>query len=246
MEKNGCWFETWFDSDYYHLLYNNRNQGEAEAFIHHLLRFLNLPPKSRALDLACGKGRHSLVLAESGLDVLGVDLSENSIVMAKSFENEHLHFQTGDMRKPQGNLEFDVVFNLFTSFGYFENEEENLQTLLAINQSLKPGGKLVIDFMNSEKVVKNLLPHHELQRGSVLFLIDKSLENKVISKKIRFTDNGKNYNFEERVQALTRSDFESYFQKTGFQVLNVFGNYALDAYQSEFSERMIFIVEKVA
>jgi SAM-dependent methyltransferase len=196
------------------------------------------------LDLACGKGRHSLVLANAGLDVLGVDLSANSIGVAKSLENEHLHFKTGDMREPQGEGEFEVVFNLFTSFGYFEKEEENLKTLQSISKSLKPQGRLVIDFMNAEKALANLLPYQEIERGNILFHISKNLSDKVISKKIQFSDRGQSFEFEEIVQALTRSDFESYFQKTGFRVMALFGNYRLQSFDPEKSERMIFVVQK--
>ena len=243
-EQTGPWFETWFDSDYYHLLYSNRDQAEAETFIKNLLEYLKPEPGCRVLDLACGKGRHSLVLANAGLNVLGTDLSPNSIDMAKALENDHLHFKTGDMREPQGEGEFELVFNLFTSFGYFEKKEENLKTLQSISTSLKRKGRLVIDFMNAEKALANLLPYQEIERGNILFHISKNLADKVISKKIQFSDRGQDFQFEERVQALTRSDFESYFHKTGFQVLALFGNYRLEAFDPEKSERMIFVVQK--
>ena len=87
------------------------------------------------------------------------------------------------MREPQAFNQFDAVFNLFTSFGYFETEDENLKTLDSIFQSLKPGGLLVIDFFNTQKVLSNLIPKVSEKRGGIEFLISKSLENKIISKK---------------------------------------------------------------
>src|SRR5690554_744393 len=87
-ERKEGWFETWFDTSYYHILYQNRDFVEAERFITNLLAFLKLPAGSNCLDLACGKGRHSVFLNKHGLKVTGVDLSENSINEAKTFENE--------------------------------------------------------------------------------------------------------------------------------------------------------------
>ena len=73
------WFETWFDTEYYHILYKHRDENEADLFIDKLVRFLNIPVQSKVLDLACGKGRHAMVLHRYNLEVLGVDLSKNSI-----------------------------------------------------------------------------------------------------------------------------------------------------------------------
>lgn len=240
------WFKDWFDSEFYHILYTNRDQHEADVFISNLLQVLAIQPGAKVLDLACGKGRHSLFLNQLGYDVLGVDLSCNSIGQAHVFENEHLHFQVGDMREPQGAAEFAAVFNLFTSFGYFESAAENLKTLNAIHQSLIPKGYLVIDFMNSTKAIANLVPHYTLERKGVSFTIEKSIENQVISKRISFLNSGKPYFFEERVQALELPDFERYFHQTGFQIQAVFGDYLLSPFDVKASDRMIFVARRIS
>ena len=77
------WYSSWFDTPYYHLLYKNRDEQEAKAFIDLLCQYLNLPAGSLALDLACGKGRHAKVMAENGLNVTGLDLSPGSIAEAR-------------------------------------------------------------------------------------------------------------------------------------------------------------------
>ena len=120
-----------------------------------LTEYLNMPEGGKILDLACGKGRHSMYLNSLGYDVTGVDLSENSIAYAKQYENDTLHFEVHDMCKPF-NEQFDAVFNLFTSFGYFENEEDNLNTIKAIKADLNEFGFGVIDFMNVHHVMENL------------------------------------------------------------------------------------------
>jgi len=243
-ERSQSWFENWFDTPFYHALYKSRDENEAARFLELLLQKLNLPEGARVLDLACGKGRHSQFLNQKGYQVLGVDLSENSISKAKELEGEHLHFRVGDMRLPQGNQEFDAVFNLFTSFGYFESSAENLKTLHSVWQSLKPGGLLVIDFMNSEKAIRTLQPEYRLARSGIEFFITKSIENEIISKKIRFSESGKDYEFEERVQLLTLKDFEAYFSETGFQILQIFGDYSLNPFDSQESDRLILIGQK--
>lgn len=238
------WFESWFDSPYYHILYQNRDEQEASRFVARLMEEIQLPKGSSVLDLACGKGRHSVFLHSLGYNVLGVDLSENSIYQAKKQEEEGLRFSVGDMRQPQGQAEFDLVVNLFTSFGYFGSEAENEKTLQAISESLKPGGRLVIDFMNTSKVVAQLVPQAELERNGIRFFIRKRLENGIIYKSIRFTDQGKDWAFEEKVQALTETDFRRLFEKTGFQVVLLSGNYELGPYLPHQSDRMVFFLKK--
>jgi len=86
------WFKDWFNSHYYHLLYQNRDEQEALDFIQKLIAHLNPMPAAKMLDVACGKGRHSKALADYGFDVTGIDLSEESIAEAKEQEADNLHF----------------------------------------------------------------------------------------------------------------------------------------------------------
>ena len=112
--KSKKWFESWFDTTYYHSLYKNRDESEAKLFVSKLVHFLSPIKGTKVLDLACGKGRHSITLNKLGMNVLGVDLSQNSILKAKDFENETLKFEVHDMRKTIENHSFDIIFNLFT------------------------------------------------------------------------------------------------------------------------------------
>lgn len=238
------WFAGWFDSPWYHLLYQNRDQLEAEAFVAALMEKLLIPQPSDVMDLACGKGRHARYVHSLGHRVLGVDLSENSIAAASGFVREGLTFRCGDMRQPQGNEEFDLVLNLFTSFGYFENEEDNLRVLRAIHTALKPGGLLLLDFMNTNRVIRELIPENEVRRGEITFHLSRKLEDGCIVKTIRFEDNGRQQQFFERVQALSRQDFLRYFVKSGLELVLLSGNYALEPFVEDSSDRMIFLVRK--
>ena len=123
--KKTKWFEEWFDSPYYHVLYKDRDEKEAKDFILNLIHYLKPKQGSFFIDVACGKGRHSLFLNNLGYRVDGFDLSPNSIDAAKINESESLHFYINDIRKPLNVNKYDYAFNLFTSFGYFDDESDD-------------------------------------------------------------------------------------------------------------------------
>ncbi|PKB15426.1 bifunctional 2-polyprenyl-6-hydroxyphenol methylase/3-demethylubiquinol 3-O-methyltransferase UbiG [Flavobacterium sp. 5] len=234
------WFASWFDSPYYHILYKERNYREAQLFMDNLTHYLNLPEKAKVLDLACGKGRHSIYLNQLGFDVIGADLSENSITEAQKNSNKTLHFQVHDMREVFED-KFDAIFNLFTSFGYFENDEDNLTTLKAIKESLTEYGFAVIDFMNVTNVLNTLVPEEVKTVDSIDFHIKRYLKDGHIYKEIDFDDQGHHYHFTEKVKALTLKDFEQMMEEAGIFLLDIFGDYKLKKFHKTESERLIMI-----
>jgi SAM-dependent methyltransferase len=209
-------------------------------FMDNLTHYLNLPEKAKVLDLACGKGRHAIYLNQLGFDVLGADLSENSIAEANKNANDSLHFKVHDMREPFEE-KFDAVFNLFTSFGYFENDEDNLKTLKAIKESLAEYGFAVIDFMNVNQVLNALVPNEIKTVDGIDFHIERYLKDGHIYKEISFTDNGQKFHFTEKVKALTLEDFESMMEEAGIFLLDIFGDYKLKKFHKTESERLIMI-----
>lgn len=239
-EDTQQWYASWFDTPFYHILYKDRDHSEAQLFMDNLTEYLNIPEHGKILDLACGKGRHSMYLNSLGYDVTGVDLSENSISYAKQFENETLHFDVHDMCKPYGKT-FDAVFNLFTSFGYFENEDDNLKTIKSIKANLNDFGFGVIDFMNSDFVINNLVPEDVKTVDGIDFMQKRHVEDGYIIKTITFSANNENYSFQERVKALTLKDFEILFEKAGVYLLDVFGDYKLNAFHKNSSERLVMV-----
>ena len=207
-----------------------------------LTAFLELEPGSRILDLACGKGRHSIFLNKLGYDVTGVDLSARSIEYAKKYENESLHFKVQCMCKPLPE-KFDAVFNLFTSFGYFERDEDNFRTIASIKEELSSNGYGVIDFMNVNKVIANLVPQEVKTVKDIEFHLTRTHKNGHILKNIQFEDEGTFYNFTERVKSLTLEDFEDYFSRAGINLLHTFGNYKLEAFNKASSDRLILVFQ---
>ncbi|WP_298902808.1 bifunctional 2-polyprenyl-6-hydroxyphenol methylase/3-demethylubiquinol 3-O-methyltransferase UbiG [uncultured Psychroserpens sp.] len=234
------WYASWFDTPFYHILYKDRDHTEAQVFMDNLTEYLNIPEKGSILDLACGKGRHSVYLNSLGYDVTGVDLSENSIAYAKQFENETLHFEVHDMCKPY-KKQFDAVFNLFTSFGYFENEEDNLRTIEAIKANLNEFGFGVIDFMNSQYVIDHLVAEDTKTVEGIDFHQKRRLDNGYIIKDVSFTAEGQDFQFQERVKAFMLEDFEILFEKAGVYLLDVFGDYKLKKFHSKTSERLVMV-----
>lgn len=234
------WFSTWFDSPYYHILYKNRNEEEAQVFMDNVTHYLNMPENGTILDLACGKGRHSIYLNKLGYNVTGVDLSENSIAIANESSNESLRFKTHDMREPT-NETYDAVFNLFTSFGYFDTYEDNIKTLKAIKDSINEYGFGVIDFFNADFIIEHLVAEETKEIDGITFNIKRFVENKKIIKEIRFEDKGESFFFTEKVSAFTLSDFESMMEEAGIFLLEIFGDYKLKKFYKTQSERLIMI-----
>nr|WP_314838844.1 class I SAM-dependent methyltransferase [uncultured Flavobacterium sp.] len=234
------WYTSWFDTPYYHILYKDRNYREAQVFMDNLTHYLNLPENAKVLDLACGKGRHSIYLNQLGFTVLGADLSENSIAEANKNANEKLQFKVHDMREPFEE-KFDAIFNLFTSFGYFENDEDNLTTLIAIKESLSEYGFAVIDFMNVPNVIETLVPTETKTVDGIDFHITRYLKEGHIYKEIDFEDKGQKYHFTEKVKALTLKDFEELMEQAGIYLLDTFGDYKLKKFHKTESERLIMI-----
>lgn len=238
------WFENWFDSPYYHILYKQRNFSEAELFIDNLIDFLRPKSNARFLDLGCGKGRHSVYLGKKGYEVTGIDLSPASISSASGFSTENLQFYVHDMRKMFRMNYFDYVLNIFTSFGYFENENDDYAAISAVSQALKPEGVFVLDFMNAEKVVQNLIEHETKTIDGIEFNITRSIENNFIVKQIHFFDQDKEYKFQERVKALTLTDFKKYLDANKLKILHLRGNYNLEEFNPKTSDRLIIIAQK--
>jgi SAM-dependent methyltransferase len=243
-----AWFETWFDTPYYHILYKDRDFAEAENFISLLINYLKIQKDSQIIDLACGKGRHSVFLNQLGYEVLGLDLSKESISHNKKFENSTLKFAVHDMRNeifPEISTEkADAVFNLFTSFGYFENEKDDQKVFQSISNILKENGYFVLDFLNANWVKNTLVSDYITTKEGIDFHINKKIEDRNIIKDIQFKDNGKNHNYFEKVKLHTLEEIENYANEFGFEKVTTFGDYQLSDFDSENSPRCINVFRK--
>lgn len=243
-KDNLNWFEDWFNSPYYHVLYQNRDQTEAELFISNLLNYLKPNANQVLLDVACGQGRHAITMHRFGFKVDAFDLSENSIVKAKKFETDQLRFFVNDIRIPLRDNQYDYVFNLFTSFGYFEDDDDNIKAIQAIAQSMKLNATFVLDFMNVTKVLNELIEEEIKVIDNISFKITKKVVDGFIVKTIAFNDKGKDFSFQERVKVIDEADFIRYFKAANLKIETTFGNYNLNSFDQNTSERLILVGKK--
>jgi SAM-dependent methyltransferase len=251
--ENGQWYRQWFDSPYYHRLYSNRDDKEAEAFINRLLDRLHPLPDNKGpedifvLDVACGRGRHSRILASKGYDVTGLDLSISSINEAKQYESDNLLFFQHDMRLPFRVNYFDYIFNLFTSFGYFRTERENDNVIRSMSSGLKEGGILVMDYLNVHYAEDHLVHTEELQLDGVNFFITKWLDETHFYKKIIVEDDELSapLQFTEKVAKFSLGDFNDMFSFHDLQLQEVYGDYQFGHYDVRKSPRLLMLAKKI-
>ncbi len=241
------WFKDWFNSPYYHLLYAHRDEQEAANFIDKLIKHLKPTTCAKMLDVACGKGRHSMQLAAKGFDVTGIDLSSESIEEALQSETNNMHFYKHDMRLPFWINYFDIAFNFFTSFGYFKTQREHDNAIRSIVTSIKPNGIFVMDFLNVQFSTNKEVAEVQQHIGSTTYTINKWSDDKHFYKKIFVEDTAllKPMQYTEKVAKFTLQDFENMFKKQGLKIKEVFGNYNFAEYNSLTSPRLIMIAQKI-
>ncbi len=234
------WFKSWFDTPYYHILYRHRDDNEAQVFIKNAINKLQPTQNCHILDLACGRGRHAKFLNKLGFQVTGIDLSESNISYAKKHHSsEGLQFEVGDMRQPYGENRFDCIFNLFTSFGYFDSWDDDLRALKMMKLALKPGGTLVLDFMNVNKVKMGLVKEEVRTVKDIEFHIERFIRNGMVVKQIKFRADGIDHAYEEQVQLLNREDFQLLLLEAGFEITSIYGDFDLSEFNARDSERLI-------
>jgi len=243
------WYEDWFNSDGYELVYDQRDLSEAERLADLIERNLQPQPGADVLDVGTGRGRHARVLAERGYRVTGLDIAEKAIATAREratnrgLTSDQITFVQGDMRLPHFQERFDGVVNLFTSFGFFEDEADHQRAVSSMAAALKPGGWLVQDFLNAPYVHAHLVPESEKENGGVHVRQERWIEDNRVRKRITLTKNGKAHTFVESVRLLTRDDFERMYSEAGLKLIDSFGDYDGSPH-SDKSPRLILVARK--
>lgn len=243
------WFEDWFDTPLYEVLYANRNEEEASKMAGLIGKEIPVDRYPVLLDLGCGRGRHSLALAEMGYRVTGLDLSGEAIRKARQKATQknlqNVTFRTGDMRKPLKSS-FDAVVNLFTTFGYFLEDKENLRVIESAGTMLRPGGMFLIDFLNAPWVRSHLVPEESGSYDQMNYKISRKIENGMVYKTIRFEGESlkEPVEYMERVKLYELDWFEEAFAKNGFTLRKTYGDYDGHAYSGPENPRLIMIAAR--
>lgn len=240
------WFINWFNSKYYHILYKSRNKNEASDFIKTIISTLSLKSNNSVLDLGCGNGRHSISLSNHFQLVHGIDISSENISLANENKNQNLKFFISDMRNFDTNTKYEYIFNLFTSFGYFKKNEDNIKVLKSCHYHLNKNGLLFIDFLNSEQIKRTINGLKETKDiGGIRFNIHKEIIDDYIVKKIDIKDGEATYNFQEKVQLFKIEDFKKMFEISGFKIISSYGDYQMNPYNLN-SSRLILCAKKIS
>lgn len=240
------WFKIWFNSKYYFLLYQNRNEEEAEKFFELIKNNLNITSDWKILDFCCGYGRLSKVISASGFDVTGIDLSDYFIEKAikdSREKNLNIKFIKCDARTFNEFGKYNLVISFFTSFGYFTDEENEI-TFQNLCKSVIQKGWIVFDYFNPDFVINNLDGAEEILIDHIKFKISRKIENNRVKKLIEvFTEDNKE-EYVESVRIYSYNDLNDLFVKNGFVVEKVFGDYSGSEY-SALSPRIIIFAQKI-
>lgn len=238
------WFKEWFSSDLYLEVYHKRNLNDARTLLNTLLSFVDIKKGDIVLDAACGAGRYSYLLAEKGFDVFGFDLSKNLLNIAKKNADDFSlgqKFICADIRSFCVKARFNAIFNLFTSFGYFDNEEENFLFVKNSPNFLAKGGYFVIDFLNSNYVIKNLIPVSQKNINGKTITEKRSIIRNRVMKEIEVLSDESVYNFRESVALYSYDKILSKFEDSGYELIKLLGDYKGSKFDKDISERFIGI-----
>jgi len=242
------WFKDWFASEDYLNVYSHRNQDDAGSLLKLIHANISLPENALILDSACGSGRHSELLSKLGYNLIAFDLSKTLLQIAqknKEIHNNKVNYFCSDIRNIPLKASFDLVLNLFTSFGYFQSDEENFAIIDFAGKTVKNGGYFVLDYLNPKYVEMNLIKKSEQIIGSKKIIEERSIKNRRVEKEIEIADDKFRHRYFESVQLYSFQELFFVFKDYGFHAIKEYGNYNGDPYDENSSERMIIIFQKV-
>jgi cyclopropane fatty-acyl-phospholipid synthase-like methyltransferase len=241
------WFEEWFNSKEYLDVYQHRNENDANKLFGLILKNVELTQGAKVIDLGCGSGRHSILFARKCFDVTGVDLSENLLKVAeRSAKNENLNikFVKADLRHFDMEQQYDIAVNLFTSFGYFDTDEENFSVFRTANRLLRKGGYFVFDYLNRTYLEKNLVRESKKVKSHENIIQKRRIEGDRVVKDIIIQYNGTSKTFFESVKMYRIGELRKAIEENGLAIKKTFGDFTGSDFNEENSSRLIIIAQK--
>lgn len=241
------WYVDWFASEDYLSVYKHRNSEDASKLFNLIIKSVELRKNNKILDAACGAGRHSIAFAKSGYEVTAFDLSKTLLTIAKEEakkNNLSIEFILSDLRTFCVHKNFDLIVNLFTSFGYFDSDSENFQFPKNAYKMLKNGGYYILDYLNKERLLNSIVPKSEKFIDGRKIIEERSLVNNRVVKKIIIQKEGNEKIFYESVKLYSKDDLIDQFAKIGYSVYKLFGDYLGTPFNNNISERCLIIFQK--
>lgn len=241
------WYTEWFNSENYLKVYSHRDESEAERLVELIVQTLSIKPDSKILDMACGSGRHAVIFAKRGFDVTAVDLSQRLLSDAKATARENdvkINFVLSDILDFETTQRFNLALNLFTSIGYFDNDEDNFRVILKANELLIDGGYFVIDYFNKNYLLKNLIPTSVFSENGLRITQNRIIEGNRVRKNISIESNGLVEEYYESVRLYNHDEMLTHIKKAGFNIFNEFGDYNGNNFNKESSPRLIIVAKK--
>ena len=241
------WYKDWFNTDEYLLVYKHRDRSEAEILKNLVLKNVEREKVKLVLDMACGSGRHAISFAQAGFDVTAIDLSENLLNVAKSNaekEKVNVDFILSDIRKFDPEKKFDLVLNLFTSFGYFEKDEENGEVIQKAFELMNSGGWFVLDYFNKNYILNNLIPITVENIAGKRITQTREIKNNRVEKNIIIRNGEKESHYQESVRLYSKEEVIKILERTGFEILKIFGDFDGSKFDANNSPRLIVFSKK--
>jgi SAM-dependent methyltransferase len=232
-------------------LYKHRNDEDARDLINLIQRTISIKKGDSVLDIACGAGRHSLELARRGYDVTGFDLSDYLINEARTACNKakekalQVHFLKKDMRHFNFKGRYDLAVNLFTSFGFFDNDQENFTVIENASNSIKKGGYFVLDFLNKGYLIENIVKYSRNKVDNEILHQKRRIDGDYVIKDIRIVNGNKELNYREQLKLYTLAELKRAFESFNLKIISKYGDYFGNPYKLKESKRIILFAQKL-
>jgi SAM-dependent methyltransferase len=240
------WFEDWFASDQYLNVYKHRDESDAKKLLGLISKHIPISKENLILDAACGAGRYTKLLRKNGFKAFGFDLSLPLLKKAKQDLSElttnNIYFRA-DIRSVGLKKKFDLILNVFTSFGYFESDEENFSFIHSSTNYLKNRGYFVFDYFNKCYLINNLIPVSERKIDNYYIKEKRRIEGKRVVKEIELENDGQTNQFIESVALYSANEIQNEFKSAGYKLIRRFGDYDGSEYEDQSSQRLIMMLQ---
>lgn len=242
-----AWYATYFGEQYFDIYGPMLSEERTAREVEGIIRLLDVPQGSRILDLACGHGRHAIPLAQRGYQITGLDLSEIFLDRAQAEAQARgvtIRWVHSDMREIPFADEFDAIINIFTAFGYFENDAEDQQVLHQVHKALRPGGHFVLDLMHRDALVRGFQLFDVSRRDNGVVVTEErhfdQLAGRTSVRVTLFYSDGRRTELGHVVRSYTLTELAGMLRRSALEVQATYGG--LDGSPLTLDSRRLVVV----